>query len=387
MTALERRSVGVLSAMYALRMVGLFLIFPVFALYAEGLTGHTTMLVGLALGAYGLTQAFLQIPFGVASDRLGRKPVIAVGLILFAIGSVVAAESTSIWGVIVGRCLQGAGAISAPVMALLADLTSPSQRTKAMAVIGISIGASLIGSLILGPVINGLIGVAGIFWLTAIGALAALAVLFVALPTPVRAARPQGQGWTPFLQTLRDRELNRLNFGIFVVHMGLTAMFLVLPHILVEQLGMAAADHWRLYLLVMVCGIVLMVPGMGLSSRAGKTTGVFVGAILVLTLAQASLVFSYRSSFWLTVSLIVFFGAFNLLEAMLPSLISRLAPADSKGAAIGVFSTAQFLGAFVGGAVGGVVYQYFGISAVFLFAAGIGVVWFFLALTARPFDV
>ena len=388
MNALERRSVALLAAMYALRMVGLFLIFPVFALYAQGLTGQSTALIGLALGTYGLTQAMLQIPFGIASDRYGRKPVIALGLIVFAVGSAVAAMSTSIWGVILGRALQGAGAISAPVMALLADLTREEQRTKAMAVIGITIGISLIGSLILGPVVDAAVGVPGIFWLTSIASMVALAVLYLFVPSPTRATiTGREQGLAPFLRMLRDPTLGRLNVGIFVVHLVVTAMFLVLPQILVEHVGLPPAEHWKLYLLVMVGGMVVMVPALGFSSRTGQTTGVFVAAVATLVVAEVLLAVEHRSPFWLVILLIAFFTAFNLLEAMLPSLVSRLAPAKSKGAAIGVFGTAQFLGAFVGGAVGGVVYQIAGATGVFVFAGLAAAVWFVLAFTAAPFKL
>jgi MFS family permease len=388
MNALERRSVGLLSAMYALRMVGLFLIFPVFALYAQGLAGQNTALIGFALGTYGLTQALLQIPFGIASDRYGRKPVIALGLIVFAIGSAVAATSTSIWGVILGRSLQGAGAISAPVMALLADLTREEQRSKAMAVIGVTIGLSMIGSLILGPVVNNAIGVPGIFWMTGVAALLALAVMYFAVPDPVRLTKSDdSKGLAPFLRMLRDPQLGRLNAGIFVVHLVITAMFLVLPHILVEHVGLAPAEHWKIYLLVMVGGIAVMVPALGFSNRTGQSTGVFVAAVALLVVSEILLAVEYRSPFWLIVLLVAFFAAFNLLEAMLPSLVSRLAPAKSKGAAIGIFGTAQFLGAFAGGAVGGLVYQYAGASGVFVFAAIAASAWLVLAFTAPPFQL
>jgi predicted MFS family arabinose efflux permease len=388
MNAIERRSVGLLSAMYALRMVGLFLIFPVFALYAQGLTDQTPALIGFALGTYGLTQAILQIPFGMASDRYGRKPVIALGLIVFAVGSAVAAVSTSIWGVVLGRSLQGAGAISAPVMALLADLTREEQRTKAMAVIGVTIGLSMIGSLILGPVVNNAIGVPGIFWMTGVAALLALAVMYFAVPDPVRLTKSDdSKGLAPFLRMLRDPQLGRLNAGIFVVHLVITAMFLVLPHILVEHVGLASAEHWKIYLLVMVGGIVVMVPALGFSNRTGQTAGVFVAAVALLVVSEILLAVEYRSPFWLIVLLIAFFAAFNLLEAMLPSLVSRLAPAKAKGAAIGIFGTAQFLGAFTGGAVGGLVYQYAGASGVFMFAALAAAVWLVLAFTAPPFQL
>ena len=382
MTGLERRSVGLLAAIYALRMAGLFLIFPVFSLYAEGLTGQTPVLIGLALGAYGLTQALLQLPYGVASDYLGRKPVIAAGLLVFAVGSALAAVSTSIWGVILGRALQGAGAIAAAVMALVADLTREEQRTKAMAVIGVTIGGSMLLSLIIGPVLNGMIGVPGIFWLTCVLALAATVVLVVAVPSPVRAEpRAFESPMAQFPRILRDPQLLRLDAGIFFLHMTITAMFLVLPHAIVNHMGLAAAEHWKVYLPVMAAGVGTMVPFLILGGRGERMRALLSGAVALLIVAQVLFYFRYDSPFWLIAGLWIFFSGFNLLEATLPSLISRLAPAESKGAAIGVYSTAQFLGAFVGGAAGGWIHGAAGIGAVFLFAAiGLGL-WFMLVLT------
>lgn len=381
MTALERRSVGVLAGIYALRMAGLFLIFPVFALYAEGLTGHTPALIGLALGAYGLTQALLQIPYGMASDRLGRKPLILLGLLIFASGSVVAAMSTSIWGVILGRALQGAGAIAAAVMALVADLTREEQRNKAMAIIGVSIGAAMMLSLVLGPVLAGMTGVRGIFWLTAGLSLIAMVVLLAGVPTPVRSARAASVGrWRQFAIILRDGRLLRLDAGIFVLHMVITALFLVLPHAVVAVLGLPASAQWKLYLPVMIAGVIGMIPFLLVAGRERMRT-VMVGAILTLLVSQIMLYAGHANAMWLVLSLGIFFTAFNLLEATLPSLISRVAPPESKGAAIGIYSASQFLGAFVGGAVGGVVLGNHGVSGVFVFTAIGGVVWLALAVS------
>jgi len=378
MSALERRSVGVLAGIYALRMAGLFLIFPVFALYAEGLSGQTPALIGLALGAYGLTQAILQIPYGIASDRFGRKPLILLGLLIFAAGSAVAAMSTSIWGVILGRALQGAGAIAAAVMALVADLTREEQRNKAMAIIGVSIGAAMMLSLVLGPVLAGLISVRGIFWLTAGLSLVAAVVLLTGVPKPVRSARAASVGrLQQFVVILRDKQLLRLDAGIFVLHLVITALFLVLPHTVVVVLGLPASAQWKLYLPVMIAGVIGMIPFLLVAGRE-RMRAVLVGAVLTLFASQVLLYYGHASAMLLVLALGVFFTAFNLLEATLPSLISRVAPPDSKGAAIGIYSASQFLGAFAGGAVGGVVLGRYGVSGVFVFTAIGAVVWLVL---------
>ncbi len=384
MTAPERRSVGLLAAIYALRMAGLFLIFPVFALYAQGLSGQTPELIGLALGAYGLTQALLQIPFGTASDRFGRKPVIVAGLVIFAAGSVVAALSSSIWGVVLGRALQGAGAIPAVVMALVADLTREEQRTKAMAVIGVAIGGSMLFSIVLGPVLNGWIGVPGIFWLTSVAALLAILVLVAGVPNPTRSVRDFDDAPAQFARLLRDPQLARLDIGIFCLHMAVTAMFLVLPHLIVDRLELPANEHWKLYLPVMIAGVVTMVPFLAIGNRPDRLRSVLAGGVVVLLAAEAMLIWGHASSLWLIAGLWVFFSGFNVLEALLPSLISRVAPAHAKGAAIGVYSTSQFLGAFAGGAGGGVIYAQAGAVGVFAFAAVGLALWLVAVLTMSP---
>lgn len=384
MTAPERRSVGLLAAIYALRMAGLFLIFPVFALYAQGLSGQTPALIGLALGAYGLTQALLQIPFGAASDRFGRKPVIVVGLLIFAAGSAVAALSSSIWGVVLGRALQGAGAIPAVVMALVADLTREEQRTKAMAVIGVAIGGSMLFSIVLGPVLNGWIGVPGIFWLTSVAAFLAILVLIAWVPSPTRSARDFEDAPAQFARLLCDPQLARLDIGIFCLHMAVTAMFLVLPHLIVDRLDLPANEHWKLYLPVMIAGVVTMVPFLAIGNRPDRLRSVLAGGVIVLLAAEAMLIGGHASPLWLIAGLWVFFSGFNVLEALLPSLISRVAPAHAKGAAIGVYSTAQFLGAFAGGAGGGIIYAQAGAVGVFAFAAVGLALWLVAVLTMSP---
>ena len=379
MTALELRSSFTLAGVFGLRMLGLFIILPVFALYAETLPGgrdHT--LVGIALGAYGLTQAVLQIPFGWLSDRWGRKPTIYLGLLLFALGSVVAASATSIGWVIAGRVLQGAGAISAAVIALASDLTRDEVRTKAMAIIGITIGVTFALSMVLGPVLGRWIGVPGIFALTGVLALGAIAVVRFRVPDPVAVVgiapdRPR------FADVLRDPQLARLNVGIFVLHAVLMALFVVVPFAL-RGAGLEGNEHWKVYLPVMLGAFVLMAPVMAMSERRGKQKPAFVGAVVLLAIAEVILAMMGASVLAIAGALLVFFTAFNLLEASLPSLISRIAPAEAKGTAVGVYSSIQFLGTFVGAATGGWLSQHHGAPAVFVFCGALTLVWFGVAL-------
>lgn len=379
MSPVERRSVAVLATIYGLRIFGLFLILPVFAVFATTLEGHTPLLIGLALGAYGLTQALFQIPFGAWSDRFGRKPVIIAGLLIFVVGSVIAALSNSIGGVILGRAIQGAGAVPAAVMALLADLTREEQRLKAMAVIGATIGGSFILSMVVSPLLEGAIGVRGIFWLTAFSALAAIAILALLVPTP-QARRETASISERLPQILRHRELARLNAGIFFLHLVLTALFVALPQAIVAHLGLDVHEHWKLYLPNMLVALITMVPFVIIANKKRRAREVMLGAIAALAVAQVILLFGYASLTTLVVGLWLFFTAFNLLEAMLPSLVSRLAPPEAKGAAIGIYSTAQFGGAFAGGVLGGWLYGASGTEAVFLLGVVLLVVWFLVAL-------
>lgn len=383
MNALERRSVSGLAAIFALRLMGLFLILPVFAVYAPSLEGYTPELAGFALGVYGLTQGLLQIAYGAASDRFGRKPVIALGLIVFVVGSVVAALSTSILGVILGRALQGAGAVAAAVIALIADQTREEQRTKAMAVVGMIVGGSFVLSLLLGPVLTGVIGVPGIFWLTAVLAASGLAVLaWWVPPAPPRAAvhAPLPHA-TQFVALLKDPQLLRLDFGIFFLHCALTALFVVVPLALVHQAALPVAEHWKVYLPVMMASAALMFPLLLMAERKQLVREMFILSVAVLVVSQLMFYTGHDSLVGLVAGLFVFFVAFNLLEAQLPSLISRAAPAEAKGMAIGVYSTFEFLGAFVGGAAGGVLHRHYGIPGVFLFGAVVLTLWLVFALT------
>jgi predicted MFS family arabinose efflux permease len=320
----------------------------------------------------------------MASDRLGRKPVIAAGLLIFALGSVVAALATTIEGVIVGRALQGAGAVSAAVVAMVADLTREQTRTKAMAIIGISVGASFILSLMLAPLLNSAIGVPGIFWMTAGLALLGLAVLFLLAPTPTRTQPHADVEAVPrqFLRVLGDTRLLRLDAGIFFLHCGLTAVFVAVPLVLVGNAGLPPPEHWKVYLPVMLTSVVFLFPLIAQAEKRGRARIVFAGAVLLLAVSQAVLYETHRTLTGVVVGLFLYFVAFNVLEAMLPSLISRSAPPGAKGTAIGVFSTFEFLGAFCGGALGGFVHGRFGLAAVFQVTAALLALWFVIVVTA-----
>ncbi len=384
MTPLERRAAISLASIISLRMLGLFMILPVFALYAEHLQGVTSFQVGLAIGIYGLTQALLQIPFGMLSDRIGRKPVIAMGLLIFAAGSVVAAMAHSIEGVILGRALQGAGAIAAAIMALAADLTSEQHRTKAMAVIGMSIGLSFVIAMVGGPLLNHWIGVPGIFAMIAVLALLAIVLLYLIVPNPQRSVFHRDAEVEPaqFRRVLANGQLLRLDIGIFTLHLVLTASFVVLPLALVDS-GLIAEHHTWLYLPVMVLGMALALPFIIIAEKKRKMKQVYIGAVAVLLLAQFGLYWGWHSFWAIALLLQFFFIAFNLLEATLPSLISKIAPAQSKGTAMGVYTSSQFIGAFIGGAAGGWLHGQYGNGAVFLFCSGAIALWWLAALSMR----
>ncbi len=363
MNSAERRSVGGLSTIFALRMMGLFLILPVFSTYAHGLDGalEHPELVGIALGAYGLTQALFQIPFGMMSDKFGRKPVIAAGMIIFAVGSVVAATSDTIMGVLAGRIIQGSGAVAAAVIALTADLTREEHRTKAMASIGITIGASFAISMAVAPVLNHWVGVPGIFALTAVMSLLSILVLYFVVPEPEKSLHHSDSGVTSglFASVLKHEQLLRLDFGVFVLHASLTALFVVLPLVLAgpTQVMIEASEQWKLYVSVMLLAFVLMVPLIIVAEAKRKMKQIFLLSIGLLMAASALLATAHDSFWWVATALLLFFVGFNTLEASLPSLISKYAPAGTKGTAIGVFNTGQFFGAFVGGVIGGFLYS------------------------------
>jgi len=372
----ERRAIFGLASLYATRMLGLFMVLPVLALYADDLDGATPLLVGMALGGYGVTQAILQIPFGLLSDRFGRKLIISIGLLLFLLGSVVAAQATSIGWVIAGRCLQGSGAVAGAIMALLADQTREEVRTAAMATIGLSIGIAFGVAMVVGPLVADPFGLAGVFWFTAVLAAVGLLVLWRLVPRAPRLVshRDVGLDRTQLRGMLARRDLLRLDFSIFALHAILTACFVAVPFRL-EALGIAPAHHGWVYLPIMALAFVAMVPLVIVAEKYRKMKPIFIGAVAWLTLCLAGLV-EFSDGRWALFSLLWgFFVAFNLLEATLPSMISKLAPAGAKGTAMGVYSTSQFLGAFLGGTAGGFLSQHFGLDAVFLGATLLGAVW------------
>ena len=387
MSPLELRASIGLASIYGLRMLGMFLILPVFAVYAEHLPGgksHT--LIGIALGMYGLTQAILQLPFGMASDHFGRKRVIYFGLLLFALGSFIAASAHDIYMVIFGRAIQGAGAISAAVTALLADLTREEHRTKAMAVIGMTIGLTFALSLVLGPALYHLIDIPGIFAMTGVLALLAIVVVKTAVPDPRHSHFHSDAEAAPakLRDVLRNRELVRLNFGIFALHAVQMSMFVVLPFALKQTGGIDANHHWQVYLPVMVISFLFMVPPIIYGEKKARLKEVFIASVALMLAAQLAFITAIQYFWGIFIALSVYFVAFNILEASLPSIISKIAPAGSKGTAIGVYNTFQSLGFFVGGAMGGLLSSYFGASAVFMFGAGLIGVWLILTFRMKP---
>jgi MFS family permease len=376
MTPVELRASMSLASIFGLRLLGMFVILPVFAIYAERLPGGDNLtLVGIAIGAYGLTQAILQIPFGWWSDRYGRKPVIYVGLAVFAGGSFIAAAAPNLYIVILGRVLQGGGAISAAVMAMAADLTREEQRTKAMAMIGSTIGLSFALSLVASPWLNHHIGVPGIFALTGVLAMLAMLVVWRVVPdvTDVRRASKSGV-LRDFLSVLVHPQLARLNYGVFALHAVLMALFIAIPFSL-RDAGLPLGEHWKIYLPVMLGSFVLMLPAVMGQGRAGRLKMYFTGSVALLVIAHLALPWLGGSVALLTVFLLLFFAPFNVLEALLPTLTSKLAPAQSKGVAIGVYSSVQFLGTFVGAVVGGFAYGRWGLSGVVIVNAVLLAIW------------
>jgi len=364
-------------------MLGLFMLLPVFSLHAHEYTGHTPMLVGVAIGIYGLTQGLFQVPLGVLSDRFGRRPVITCGLVVFALGSVMAAVADDIWGVIAGRALQGAGAVAAAVMALASDLTRETHRTRVMAVIGASIGVAFVLALVLGPMITALAGVSGLFWVTAALAVLAIGLLYLGVPTPPRMTTRGGSALAGLGVTLRDGQMLRLHAGIFILHAVMVATFVALPIALRDRAGIDVADHWKVYIGVLVASVVFTVPLVFIADRAGRSCAVLVLGVLLLGLAFAGLAGASAGGAVLLAFLIVWFTGLNTLEATLPALVSRVAPMRARGAALGVYSTSQYLGAFAGGVLGGWFLGAGGERAVLAACAGVCVVWVLIALGLR----
>lgn len=381
----ERKSLIGLASLYAFRMLGLFMLLPVLSLYSEGYTGSTAVLVGVALGIYGLTQGLFQIPLGFLSDKIGRKPVIVGGMLLFLTGSVIAAISDTMWGLIAGRALQGAGAVASTIMALLSDLTTEQNRTKAMAVVGGSIGVAFAISMITGPILANIWGLSGLFWLTAVLAVCGILVLMFVVPSPVALIHNAEAQAVPtmFGKLLRDGELLRLNLGIGILHFAQMASWVSVPMILEQTLSFGRDHHWIIYLGAMGLSFLCMLPFIILGEAKRKMKPVFVGAVVLLAIGEILLGTGSESRYWFLLGLFVFFMAFNLLEATLPSLVSKIAPAGGKGTAMGIYSTSQFLGAFLGGVTGGLVAYHYRYEYVFLMVAVLILLWVIAAATMR----
>ena len=381
MTPHERRASLSLAGLFAMRMLGLFLVLPVFALEAAHYSGgdHAAK-VGLAMGIYGLVQACLQIPMGAASDRWGRKPVLVLGLLIFALGSAIAASATSIDGLLVGRAIQGAGAISAAITALLSDLTRPQVRTKGMALVGISIAAMFALSLLIAPPLAARIGLSGLFGLTAFMAL--LGVMLTLFGVPAEPARARStSGWIDLKAVVQNGTLLRLDWGVWSLHTVQIAMWMGVPALLV-QAGLASAEHWKLYLPALVASILVLGGVLFRLERKGHMKSVMLFSIALLALVQLGLIGAGQSQIGILgmgLLLFGFFLAFNALEASQPSLVSKLAPAHQRGAALGVFNTAQSLGFFTGGAAGGALLQLGGTTLLYGACAALLVVWWWFA--------
>ncbi|EST59836.1 MFS family transporter [Proteus hauseri ZMd44] len=384
MTPLERKATWGLGTVFSLRMLGMFMVLPVLTTYGLQLQHATESLIGLAIGIYGLTQAIFQIPFGIFSDKFGRKPMIVFGLIIFIIGSLIAALSDNIYGIIIGRALQGAGAISAAVMALLSDLTREQNRTKAMAFIGISFGITFALALVLGPILTHLFGLHGLFWGIALLAFGGIIITLFTVPNSEHSILNRESGFVrgSVKKVLFDAQLLKLNIGIFSLHTLLMASFVALP-LVMSSAGLAKEKHWIVYLVTMLIAFITVLPFIIYAEKKRKMKQVFLLCIFLLIIAQAILIIS-DSSLWLIIAGIqVFFIGFNIMEALLPSLISKEAPAGYKGTAMGIYSTSQFLGVALGGILGGWLYQHYNAQTVFLGCLVIALIWFFISLTLR----
>ncbi len=387
LTSIEKRSAISLSLVFALRMLGLFMLMPVLAIYGQHLNGYSPLWVGFAIGAYGLTQALLQIPAGMLADHIGRRPVIFIGLLIFALGSLVAAYSQSIYGVTIGRALQGAGAISSAVLALAADVTREEQRSKVMAMIGVSIGLAFALALVAGPILASWFGLQGLFLLTAAGALSGIAIVHFLVPRVLNKAPRAETLAVPALlgKLLKEPQLLRLNIGILILHMTLSAMFVVLP-LQLQSMHLSADLHWQLYLPALLISVMLMIPMLILSARKKMHKQCYLFAILLMAGSLLAMTQASQSLSIMFICLVLYFTAFNFLEASLPAFISIFSPAGAKGSAMGIYSSYQFLGAFGGGILGGLSYKMVGSSGLFLCLAGLILFWFFISRSMNKPD-
>ena len=377
MNTTERLIALKVSLIMSVRMLGLFMLFPVMSVYADNYQGSTPFLIGIAIGIYGLTQAILQIPFGYLSDRYGRKPLLIIGLLIFLVGSIIAANSSNILFVIIGRALQGGGAISAVLMAFLADSVSEENRAKANAFVGFQIGVAFMLSLIIGPIITSRVGMTGLFWVIALlSVLAMLIVLSLAKSKPVDYYR---LSLSAFKETL-NRQLITLDFSVFSLHLILASGFIVMPLLIMNNEIVSMVDNWQLYLPAVILSFVVMIPMIVISEKFKKSKYILLLSIILLIVSQVIFFIVDLNFLVFLITLTIFFIAFNSVEAILPSLLSRTATPSKRGLAMGIFSTSQFLGTFIGGAIGGLIYDIYGLNSVFLFTIFVAVVWWFMVL-------
>ncbi|MHA7848123.1 MFS transporter [Serratia sp. D1N4] len=384
MTPQERRATWGLGTVFSLRMLGMFMVLPVLTTYGMALNGASEALIGIAIGIYGLAQAVFQIPFGLVSDRIGRKPLIVGGLLIFAFGSVIAAVSDSIWGIILGRALQGSGAIAAAVMALLSDLTREQNRTKAMAFIGVSFGITFAIAMVVGPIVTHAFGLHALFWMIAVLALAGIVITLTVVPSADDHVlnRESSIVRGSFSKVLSNSRLLKLNFGIMCLHILLMSSFVALP-LAMQHAGLAASDHWKVYLVTMLVSFAAVVPFIIYAEKYRRMKQVFMGCVAVLFCAEVLLWFAGLHLWGIIAGVQLFFMAFNVMEAILPSLISKESPAGYKGTAMGVYSTSQFIGVAIGGSLGGWLYGIQGAGLVFIAGAVIAAIWFVVSSTMK----
>ena len=377
MNSTERLLALKVSLIMSVRMLGLFMLFPVMSVYAGDYDSSTPFLIGMAIGIYGLTQALLQIPFGYLSDRFGRKPILIIGLLIFLLGSIVAANATNIIFVVMGRALQGGGAISAVLMAFLADSVSENNRAKANAFVGFQIGVAFMVSLIIGPIITSRIGLSGLFWV--IGLLSIIAMLIVLSLQHSKPINYYRLSFGAFRETL-GRELVTLDFSVFSLHLILASGFIVMPLLIMENQIVSMADNWQLYLPAVLLSFIGMIPLIIISEKFKKTKYILLLSIFLLIISQIIFFISDLNFSVFLITLTIFFVAFNSVEAILPSLLARTANPSKRGLAMGIFSTSQFLGTFIGGAIGGLIYDIYDLNSVFLFTIFVAIIWWFMVL-------
>ncbi|BCU91690.1 MULTISPECIES: MFS transporter [Yersinia pseudotuberculosis complex] len=384
MTPLELRATWGLGTVFSLRMLGMFMVLPVLTTYGMALSGASEALIGIAIGIYGLSQAIFQIPFGLLSDRIGRKPMIIGGLLVFALGSIIAALSDSIWGIILGRALQGSGAIAAAVMALLSDLTREQNRTKAMAFIGVSFGVTFAMAMVLGPIVTHAFGLQALFWGIAILALLGIVITLAVVPSADSHVlnRESSMVKGSVSKVLHNSRLLKLNFGIMCLHILLMSSFVALPQMMANA-GLAPAQHWVVYLITMLVSFAAVVPFIIYAEMKRRMKQVFMGCVAVLFIAEVVLWFAGQDLWIIIAGVQLFFIAFNVMEAILPSLISKESPAGYKGTAMGIYSTSQFIGVAIGGGLGGWIFGLEGADMVFAVGAIIALVWFAVSATMQ----